>query len=545
MHDHARVRRASATTRGTRSRSPTDEPPVNDDRVEPLEHRGQRRAQRLGLVARSAARARRARPSRAARPRSRSGSSRAPGRARVRAPASTSSSPVDSIAEARPREDRHRDVARGSRARPAPDRRCAARRARTRSPARMSDPAGVSASPAVHRRRRRDRAAVFDRVLDRNDRVGAVRQRPAGRDAHRFAGTDGARRRLAHPDLADDPAAARPRPRCERRTRPSSSARARDGRAVRARLWQGFGPSASSSGTVSSPGGAIEARAKYATIACSGASICAATKLRAGRTASESRMVALAFAPPRRPPVEGFPSRRPYGGSPMLDLALLRRDPERVRVATERRGFDTAFVDRVRELDERLRAARTNAEASQGRQERADRARSRSRGPCRRGGPAAPPDRRARRADRRRRARSSRNSSARSPSDWTTSRTCSTRRSPTARRKRTTSSVRTSGAPPRTRFRAEAALGDRRGARDPRHRTRRASSREAASPSCAARARGCRARSSTSPSTARRRSATKRSSPPYLVSRETMWSTGQLSKFSDADVRRRAVRSLS
>ncbi len=47
----------------------------------------------------------------------------------------------------------------------------------------------------------------------------------------------------------------------------------------------------------------------------------------------------------------------------MLDLALLRRDPERVRETTARRGHDTAFVDRVRLLDERLRHTRTTAEA--------------------------------------------------------------------------------------------------------------------------------------------------------------------------------------
>jgi seryl-tRNA synthetase len=47
----------------------------------------------------------------------------------------------------------------------------------------------------------------------------------------------------------------------------------------------------------------------------------------------------------------------------MLDLTLLRRDPDRVRIATARRGIGTGFIDRVRELDERLRTARTTAEA--------------------------------------------------------------------------------------------------------------------------------------------------------------------------------------
>lgn len=47
----------------------------------------------------------------------------------------------------------------------------------------------------------------------------------------------------------------------------------------------------------------------------------------------------------------------------MLDLALLRRDPERVRESARRRGTDTSFVERALELDVRLRRARTDAEA--------------------------------------------------------------------------------------------------------------------------------------------------------------------------------------
>jgi seryl-tRNA synthetase len=46
----------------------------------------------------------------------------------------------------------------------------------------------------------------------------------------------------------------------------------------------------------------------------------------------------------------------------MLDLALLRRDPERVRQAASRRPFGAAFVDDVLAVDGRLRAARTAAE---------------------------------------------------------------------------------------------------------------------------------------------------------------------------------------
>jgi len=47
----------------------------------------------------------------------------------------------------------------------------------------------------------------------------------------------------------------------------------------------------------------------------------------------------------------------------MLDLALLRRDPDRVRRAAARRAYGAEFVDEVLALDTRLRAARTSAEA--------------------------------------------------------------------------------------------------------------------------------------------------------------------------------------
>jgi len=46
----------------------------------------------------------------------------------------------------------------------------------------------------------------------------------------------------------------------------------------------------------------------------------------------------------------------------MLDLTLVRREPERVRRAALRRGGDGSFVDRVLALDAELRAARTLAE---------------------------------------------------------------------------------------------------------------------------------------------------------------------------------------
>lgn len=47
----------------------------------------------------------------------------------------------------------------------------------------------------------------------------------------------------------------------------------------------------------------------------------------------------------------------------MLNLELLRRDPDHVRVAARRRGLGTEFVDRVLELDRERRAALTAAEA--------------------------------------------------------------------------------------------------------------------------------------------------------------------------------------
>jgi seryl-tRNA synthetase len=47
----------------------------------------------------------------------------------------------------------------------------------------------------------------------------------------------------------------------------------------------------------------------------------------------------------------------------MLDLNLLRSDPERVRISARRRGQSDAFVDRVLELDAERRAALTNAES--------------------------------------------------------------------------------------------------------------------------------------------------------------------------------------
>jgi seryl-tRNA synthetase len=47
----------------------------------------------------------------------------------------------------------------------------------------------------------------------------------------------------------------------------------------------------------------------------------------------------------------------------VLNLDLLRRDPDRVRAASRRRGIGTEFVDRILELDRERRAALTTAEA--------------------------------------------------------------------------------------------------------------------------------------------------------------------------------------
>jgi seryl-tRNA synthetase len=46
----------------------------------------------------------------------------------------------------------------------------------------------------------------------------------------------------------------------------------------------------------------------------------------------------------------------------MIDLLLLRRDPELVRRSAVRRRIDPSFVERVLELDERVRAAQTSVE---------------------------------------------------------------------------------------------------------------------------------------------------------------------------------------
>ncbi len=49
----------------------------------------------------------------------------------------------------------------------------------------------------------------------------------------------------------------------------------------------------------------------------------------------------------------------------MLDVGLIRRDPERVRLSAKRRGLDPAFVDEVLRLDEEYRSALTASESAQ------------------------------------------------------------------------------------------------------------------------------------------------------------------------------------
>jgi len=46
----------------------------------------------------------------------------------------------------------------------------------------------------------------------------------------------------------------------------------------------------------------------------------------------------------------------------MLDIALIRRDPDRVRRSCERRGIDASCVDEILQLDDQYRSARTAAE---------------------------------------------------------------------------------------------------------------------------------------------------------------------------------------
>ena len=90
------------------------------------------------------------------------------------------------------------------------------------------------------------------------------------------------------------------------------------------------------------------------------------------------------------------------------------------------------------------------------------------------------------------------------------------------------------GTPARFRFRAQAALGARRATGHSRFRTRRETLGQPIRGADAVQARVSRARSPRIFSIARDERGYLEIAPPLLVSRETMWSTGQLSKFADA-----------
>ncbi|MBD5605389.1 MAG: hypothetical protein IAI48_09900, partial [Candidatus Eremiobacteraeota bacterium] len=109
-------------------------------------------------------------------------------------------------------------------------------------------------------------------------------------------------------------------------------------------------------------GGAMVAREKYAISACSGASNRSTAK---DRSAVESSITAPLASPHRRASLRAVPAHPVPRRGQMLDLTLLRRDPERVRRAAARRAYGAGFVDDVVELDTQLRAARTTAEGLQ------------------------------------------------------------------------------------------------------------------------------------------------------------------------------------
>ena len=53
----------------------------------------------------------------------------------------------------------------------------------------------------------------------------------------------------------------------------------------------------------------------------------------------------------------------------MLDIALIRRDPDRVRQALLRRGLDPSPVDEVLRYDDEYRSALSAVERGKGREE--------------------------------------------------------------------------------------------------------------------------------------------------------------------------------
>jgi seryl-tRNA synthetase len=215
----------------------------------------------------------------------------------------------------------------------------------------------------------------------------------------------------------------------------------------------------------------------------------------------------------------------------MLDLALLRRDPERVRVATERRGFDTTFIDRVRELDERLRAARTNAEAFKADKNALtgtiSKAADRAAEAARLRPEIAALDARIAAASAEipelERAISERLDDVPNLLDPTV---------PDGSSEADNVTVRTSGAPRALGFAPKPhwAIGEALGILDMERAARLSGSRFAV-----LRGKGARLSRALVDFSLDRAAALgyEEIVPPYLVSRETMWSTGQLSKFSD------------
>ena len=192
------------------------------------------------------------------------------------------------------------------------------------------------------------------------------------------------------------------------------------------------------------------------------------------------------------------------------------------------------FVDGSLALDVELRAARTASRTAQGGEERAHGARSRRR-------PIAPPKRSAcaRRSPNstrrsRARARGPGARGARSTRSCPTFRTCSTTPSPTAPGEADNVVVRSSGTAAAARFPAQSRIGRSAKRSASSISNARRSSRAAASRSCAGKgARLSRALAAFFLDRAAQRGYVE-IAPPLLVTRETMWSTGQLTKFADA-----------
>ena len=177
---------------GSRSRSPAETPPLVTRRSSAAAGLGEETSARLRPRRRPRRCARRRRRARGTAPRASGRSSPGAGRARALRTAGTSSFPVTAIAMRGRRVDRDRVGAgeRGERdVAPAARRRPRAQQARPGADA-LSAAAHVLAGRAADSRRRRGRPRAG--LLDRDDRLGARRQRRARHDAHGFAGESGA-----------------------------------------------------------------------------------------------------------------------------------------------------------------------------------------------------------------------------------------------------------------------------------------------------------------------------------------------------------------